>query len=280
MPSLLIGVAAGLASAMSFGAGDFSGGLATRRAGAFAVAALVQVVGLLALLVALAIFRPALPAGAALAIGLAAGIAGGIGLTALYQGLSIGAMGLVAGLSALGSVLVPVLVGALTGARLTPLQLVGVALAGLAAMAAGGASREEVSRTALLLAALAAAAFGSWYVLLDLAAGAGDPLWGLVASRSSAAILIGAVLVGRGGAGAVRPVLPLVGLAGVLDVAGNVFFVTAGSQVTVGIAAALSGLYPLITMFLARAIVGEALPRLGVTAVGLAIGAVVLISLG
>lgn len=280
MPSALLGIASGLVSALSFGSADFSGGLASRRSHAMAVAAAVQAVGLVALLVGLAIFRPPPPAADALLIGVAAGVAGGIGLAALYRGLSIGAMGLVAALSALGSVAIPVVVGALTGVVLTPLQLAGVGLAGLAAMAAGGASREGVSRAALLLAGVAAVAFGSWYVLLDLAADSGDPLWVLVVSRATSAVLIGSLVTVRRGRRGLRGVLGLVVVAGVLDVGGNIAFVTASGQIPVGLAAALSGLYPLVTMLLARVLLREELPRLGIAAVAMAICAVALISLG
>ena len=170
MPTAFLGITAGIAAALSFGAGDFSGGLAARRAGGLLVAAAVQWVGLLALLVGAVVLRPDAPDVGALGIGLAAGVAGGIGLAALYAGLALGAMGLVTALSSLGSVVIPVLVGALTGTVLAPLQLAGVALAAIAAMTAGGASRAGVSRAALALAGVAAVAFGSWYVLLDLAA--------------------------------------------------------------------------------------------------------------
>jgi drug/metabolite transporter (DMT)-like permease len=71
-----------------------------------------------------------------------------------------------------------------------------------------------------------------------------------------------------------------VGLAGVLDVAANGMVVLAFATIPVGIAAALSGTYPLATMLLARAFLGEALPRLGLLAVALAVIGIVLISLG
>ena len=280
MPSAIFGISAGIAAAVSFGAGDFSGGLAARRAGGILVAAAAQVVGLLALLVGAAVLQPPAPEIGALAIGMAAGVAGGIGLAALYAGLALGAMGLVAALSSLGSVVIPVLVGAIAGTLLAPLQLAGVGLAGMAAMTAGGASRVGVSRAALALAGVAALAFGSWYVLLDLGATAGDPLWVLLASRLSSALLIGGVVAMRGTTGGVRRVAPLVILAGLLDVGGNIGFVVARDAIPVGLAAALSGLYPLVTMLLARIVAGEALPRLGLLAVGLAIAAVALISLG
>ena len=276
----VLGILASLAGAASFGSGDFAGGLASRRAGGLAVAAAAQVVGLSALVVGLVALRPPLPGTDGLLIGLAAGVAGGVGLAALYVGLAIGAMGLVAALSGLGSVTVPVMVGAVAGVVLSPLQLVGVGLAGLAAMAAGGASREGVSGRALVLAGMAALAFGSWYVLLDLAAKTADPLWGLVISRATSAVLIGAIALVGGRAAGLRPVAALVVLAGLLDVGGNVLYVVGRSQIPVGLAAALTGLYPLGTMLLARFVLKEALPPLGLVAVGLAIGAVALISLG
>jgi drug/metabolite transporter (DMT)-like permease len=278
--SALLGILAGLAAAGSFGSGDFAGGIASRRAGGIRVAASVQLVGLIALFVGLLFVRPPLPDGSAIAVGVAAGIAGGVGLAALYAGLAIGAMGLVAALSSLGSVTIPVLVGAFTGVLLGPLQLAGIAMAAVAALAAGGASREGVSRGALALAGLAAVAFGSWYVLLDVAARAADPVWGLVASRASSAVLIGAAALVRTGSARVGGCSRLVVLAGVLDVGGNVLFVVARSQIAVGLAAALAGLYPLVTMLLARLLIREALPRLGLVAVALAIVAVAFISLG
>ena len=77
-----------------------------------------------------------------------------------------------------------------------------------------------------------------------------------------------------------RAVAPLVALAGVLDVAANGMVVLAFATIPVGIAAALSGTYPLATMLLARTLLGEALPRLGLLAVALAVIGIVLISLG
>jgi drug/metabolite transporter (DMT)-like permease len=50
--------------------------------------------------------------------------------------------------------------------------------------------------------------------------------------------------------------------------------------VPLGIAAALSGLYPIVTMLLARLVLRESLPALGLAAVILAVLGIVLISLG
>jgi drug/metabolite transporter (DMT)-like permease len=131
-----------------------------------------------------------------------------------------------------------------------------------------------------VLAGAAALGFGAWYVLLDLAAQHGE-LWALVTSRAAASLASVAVLVIRG----VPPlpgrrVVAIVLLAGILDVAGNAFYVLASGDIPVGLAAALTGLYPVVTMLLARVLVHERLPRTGYLGVALALAAIVLISVG
>lgn len=273
------GIAYGLLAAVSFGAGDFVGATAARRAGVLAVVAGAQVIGLVALLVALIMVRAAVPPLENVMLGLLAGVAGAVGLAALYGGMAVGSMGLVAALSGAGSLVIPLAVGAVRGVSIAPLQLVGVACAAGAAAAAGGAaSRDRVARRALLLSALAAASFGTWYVLLDLAAQSGDLLWTLVLSRGASASLMVAAAVGR--FDRTRYPLRLVAPAGLLDVAGNSLYLAARGEMAVGLAAALTGLYPICTLLLARFALGERLPVLGLVGVALGVGAVVLISLG
>lgn len=273
------GIAAGLAGAISFGAGDFAGAFASRRAGALVAVAGAHGIGLVALLVGLPIIGPPLPGSDALLLGAGAGVAGVVGLAALYRGMSIGSMGLVTALSGSASLALPLLAGALLGASIAPLQLVGVGCVAGAAAAAGGASRDEVGRRSLALAGLAAVGFGAWYVLIDAAARAGDPMWGLVASRATSASIAALVVGLRRADRASFPWLVLVA-AGVLDVGGNALFVVARESLAVGLAAALIGLYPVVTMLLARLLIGERLPPLGLLGVALALIGIVLISLG
>jgi drug/metabolite transporter (DMT)-like permease len=272
------GVPAGILSALSFGAGDFAGAVAARRAGALAVVAGAHGIGLVALLGAALLFRPPVPSLDGVLLGLAAGVAGAVGLAALYRGMSLGSMGLVTALSGAGSLAIPLSVGALLGGTVAPLQLVGVACAAGAAVAASGASRTELGRQALLLAGLAAVGFGAWYVLIDLAARSGDPLWALVFSRAASAGIAGVAAIGR--VDRARFPFRIVAMAGLLDVGGNALYVAARADLPIGLAAALTGLYPIVTMLLARAILGERLPRLGQLGVLLALLGVVLISIG
>jgi drug/metabolite transporter (DMT)-like permease len=277
---LEIGVIFGLGSAMAWGAGDFVGGLAARRSGAIAVAAGATVVGFGVLLLLLAIVRPALPPAEVIILGGLAGIAGGLGLAALYRGLSLGSMGLVAAISGVGSVLLPLIVGVwLGGDTVATLQWIGVAAALAAGAAASGATLRGVNVTALAMAVVAAIGFGTWYVILDQAAETHE-LWALVASRGSSSVVVGGLALALGDIRGLRSSWRLVLAAGALDLGGNGGFVLARGTLPVGIAAALSDLYPIATMLLARAVIGEALPRLGLAAVALAVLGIVLISLG
>lgn len=273
-----IGIGAGLLAAVSFGSGDFAGAVASRRAGALIVVAGAHTTGLIALLVAALLVRPVLPGATAIALGLAAGIAGAVGLAALYRGMSLGAMGIVAALSGAGALAFPIMAGIALGTAVSPMQLAGVACAAAAAAAAGGATRDELGRRALGLAALAAVGFGAWYVLLDLSARAGDALWALVCSRSMSAAVTGFAAALRFDGRAVP--LRIIVVAGLLDVGGNVLYVVARGLVPISLAAALTGLYPVVTMLLARAVLDEHIPRLGQLGVALALIGIVLISIG
>jgi drug/metabolite transporter (DMT)-like permease len=274
----LSGIPAGILSAFSFGAGDFAGAVAARRAGALAVVAGAHGIGLIALALAALVIRPPFPEMGGIALGLVAGVAGAVGLAALYRGMSLGSMGLVTALAGAASLVIPLVASSASGATIGPLQLAGVVAAAAAAAAGGGASRGDIGRQALLLAGVAAIGFGAWYVLVDLAARNGDPLWALVFSRASSSILTGLMAIGR--VDRARFPVRIVAAAGLFDVGGNALFVIARDSLPVGLAAALTGMYPVVTMLLARVVLGERLSRLGLLGVALALLGVVLISVG
>jgi drug/metabolite transporter (DMT)-like permease len=274
------GVFFGLASALLFGVGDFAGGLASRRASGLAVAALGQLVGTVLLAAFVLVARPGLPDPGSLVIGAAAGLSGAVGVAALYVAMAAGAMGLVASVSGAGAVTVPLLVSVfLLHQSVHPPQAVGVACAAAAILAAGGASRGDASRRALWLALLAALGFGLWYALLDRAAAGSGP-WALFTSRLSGSSMLLVVAAVRGGLVTLRASWRLAVLSGLADVGGNALYVGARALLALGLAAALSGIYPLFTMVLARVILRERLPRLGLAGVGFALIAIVLISAG
>src|SRR5437868_15388378 len=95
----LASIALGLVSAASWGAGDFSGGLASRRTNAFGVVAIGQAVGLLLMVVLALALGESVPTADNLAWGAASVLAGGVGVTALYKALAIGQMGVAASIT-------------------------------------------------------------------------------------------------------------------------------------------------------------------------------------
>jgi drug/metabolite transporter (DMT)-like permease len=275
-----LGIALGLGSAVAWGVGDFAGGIAAKRIGGMVVAGGSQLAGFAILVVLLVALRPAPPTLATLLLGAAGGICGGLGLAALYRALAIGNMGIVSAVAGVGSAAIPLAVGVtLQGDVLGPLQLAGIGCALLAVAAASGATGQGLGRVSLLLAGLAALGFGLWFVLLDLAA-KGDQLWALVASRGTAALLIGGVTLPWANRAALRASARLMAAAGIADLTASGLVVLAFASIPVGIAAAVAGLYPLVTMLMARILIGEALPRLGMAAFAIAVVGIVLISIG
>jgi drug/metabolite transporter (DMT)-like permease len=277
------GIALGLLGAVSFGAGDVAGATVTKRSGALIAVAGAHVIGLVALVAVVVVLRPPAPELGAIGIGVAAGLFGATGLAALYRGMALGSMGLVSALGGAGSLALPLVVGALLGTEISPLQLLGVVSTAAAGAAASGATRTEIGRGGLAMAAVAATALGAWYVLIDFAARAGDPMWALVSSRSASALAATAVAVVLITTRGPRPrQLPyrLLGVAGGFDVGGNALYVASRGFIPVSLAAALSGLYPIVTVLIARIVLGERVSSAARLGIGLALLGVVLISFG
>ena len=77
-----------LGSAALYGAADFLGGLAARRANTLAIVVMSQGCGLVLLVLSLPLLPEATPAARDLAWGGVAGLAGGVGVTLLYRALA------------------------------------------------------------------------------------------------------------------------------------------------------------------------------------------------
>ena len=269
----------GLLSAMTWGAGDFCGGLASKRAHAYTVVLVAEFVGAALLAVLALAFREAVPDLPHLLWAGAGGVAGVVGLLALYLGLSSGHMGIVAPLSAVIAGVVPITAGILTDGWPAPAQIAGF-LAALVAvwLLAGGAGR-TIARSELGFAALAGLGFGFYFVLIDQATAGGGVFWNLTFARTiGGLLLIGVVLATRHPLLPGRDVLPLNMLAGVLDAAGNLFFGLATLSGRLDVAAVLASLYPGMTVLLAWALLGQKLNRPQAIGVAAALAAIVLIA--
>ena len=258
--------AAGLAllGAMSWGTGDFFGGLASRRAHVLTVLVVSQAVGLVGV-AAWALASGDGPPGIGDALpAVGAGAAGAAGLAALYRGMAIGAMGIVAPISAV-SPAVPLAVDLLRGDAPGGIQWAGIAtaLAGVVLLArepGGGAPRAGLA-AGVTLALVAALGFGLFVVGLD-AASDGGATWAVVVARaSSTSLALCAVLVVAAPLWPPTSLLPAIAAVGLFDTTANVLVAFATTYGSAGIVAVLSALYPLTTIVLARIVLGERLDR-------------------
>jgi drug/metabolite transporter (DMT)-like permease len=279
-----------LLSAAVYGAGDFAGGLASRRLPPAGVVLRTNAIGL----VGLAAVAPLIPAASVtsrdLLIGAGAGVAGGIGILLLYRGLALGTMSVVAPITAVLAAVVPVLVGLAQGERPPALALAGipVALVAIALLArdpdAEGPA-EGMSSGVLTTALGAGLGFGVFFVALD-AAGDDAGLWpavtGRVASVLMFAVVVATVASARAGAGGVRRpgLVRLLVVCGVCDAAANALFLLATHRGMLTTVAVLGSLYPASTVALATTLGHERLARLQIAGVVLALTAVVTITAG
>jgi drug/metabolite transporter (DMT)-like permease len=272
-----------LASAVVYGAADFCGGLATRRATAFAVVAVSQAAGLVLLLLLLP-WLGGDPTAADLLWGAAAGVAGSSGLVLFYGALATGVMSVVAPVTAVSAAAVPVLVGVSLGERIGPWAVVGILLALVAVVlvsAEGGLSSLRAARpAALVLPLVAGMAFGFFFVLLDRTREA-SALAPLVGVRTVSVVLVVVLaLLARSSLRVPGPALPIVVLAGVGDMAANALFLLAaqlGDQLA--ITGVLASLYPVSTVVLAQLLLRERLAGTQVAGLAAATVAVALIAL-
>ncbi len=279
MTAPFLAAALALTAALSWGSADFIGGMVSRRSEALRSVLVIFSVGLLAMLL-LALGRAeALPSVQDVVWGALSGLLGLMGVGFLYRGFATGRMGIVAPVSAVLAAAIPVLFNALTEGLPGAVQLSGftVALAGiwLLARPEGQGGRPG----GLGMAIMAGLGFGGFFIALDQVSETAV-FWPLVAGRVAACAVMAAILVVRRQPLGLRQFpLRLLILAGILDVAGNLFFLLAVQGGRLDITAVLGSLYPAVTAILAWLILKESMTRYQVIGVCAAILAIVLITL-
>ena len=269
----------GLASAFSWGAADFTGGLVSRKTGALWAVLLGETVGLLFLVpIAIGVGEP-MPDRASWVQAALAGATGTLGLVLLYHALATGTMSIAGPVSALMTVILPVVFGSFAEGVPSPLTFVGFAFA-LTAVWLVSQSRDGVKDflshlSALRLPLLAGVGFGCYFILIHGAA-SHSTWWPMVASRAAGWIVIAAFILTRraswNGAGSIWP---LIIINGILDVGGNGFYILAGQAGRLDISAVISSLYPGATVLLAWIVLKERLSPtqwLGIASALVAIG--------
>lgn len=275
----------GLLAAAGFGAGDFLGGLASKRAATQTVVVTSQLVGLtIGVVLALFIAAPGLRT-IDLVYGAIGGCVGLAGVTLLYRGLAVGRMAVVAPITAVGSAIVPVAWGLASGERPSALAFAGVlvslpAVALVARVPSDADSAVVSARGEVVMAAGAGLCFGVALVLFAEAAD-GTGLWPLVASRAvSVALLAGGTLAMRRLPAPPRDAVPVIIGTGVLDITANSFYFFGVDTGLVSIVAVLASLYPAGTVALARVVLHERLSRHQLAGMGMAVAGAALIAAG
>jgi drug/metabolite transporter (DMT)-like permease len=279
----VIAVILALGAAVAWGAADFLGGLKSRAVATLVVVAFGQATGLVLVAAVVAVRGDDAPETRFFVYAALAGLAGAVGIGALYRGLAVGAMSIVAPITATGAV-IPVAVGVGTGERPTGLQGAGLALAlggvVLAARQQGGEDLRGQVAAGVGLALLAALGIGSFLVALD-AASEGGVAWALLVQRTVCLglVLVAAVLVRSDFSFSPADVAPLLAI-GALDMAANALFAVASTRGLVSLVAVVASLYPVTTVLLARVLLGERIAAAQQLGVAGALAGVVLITGG
>lgn len=263
----MLSILFGLLSAISWGAGDFTGGIASRKVGAVRAVFYASVVGLIVIVASAWATGEALPSLRAWMFGMASGVFGSLGLILLYAAMAKGTMSIAAPVSALFAATLPVIVGMVTEGLPEMLTLIGFGFALFAvwmvSQGEGGVTNILSHLSDLKLPLLAGLGFGGYFILMHNATGDGAILYPMVASRiASVLTILFYMLVSRTSFKIEhRKSLPIIGLNGILDLTGNGFFILAAQAGRLDVASVLSSLYPGSTVLLAWIFLHERLTR-------------------
>jgi drug/metabolite transporter (DMT)-like permease len=277
----LLSIIYGILSAATWGAGDFIGGLASKRTSPYRVLFLAEVAGMVPFTLLALLLREPMPPANDMLIGAGSSLIGLIGLLFLYRALASGQMTIAAPVSALFAALIPVIFGFFALGVPSTSTLIGFVLAFTAVwfISQTDVTSWRFSLTDLRLPLLSGLFFGLYFLTLHRAT-LNAFFWPLTAARFAGFIALGLyALLAR------QPGLPprdLWGFSivnGVLDIGGNAFYVLAAQTGRLDVAAVLSALYPASTVLLAWIILKERITWTQTFGVVLAFVAIVLFTL-
>jgi drug/metabolite transporter (DMT)-like permease len=248
--------------------------LAGRRGPVPGIVLITQTSGMVVALVLFVIRGEPMPGLLDVGWSVATGVAGVIGISALYAGLAAGRMSIVAPVTGVLAATIPVAVGivleGLPGAEV----LIGIGLALAAVVLVSRVADEGSGPSGLPYAMVAGVGLGLFNVLIAQVT-PGLVFGPLAILRATQALIIVGFIVVAGAPWRLRrSLVPAVLLVGVLDMAGNAFFIAARQAGELAVAATLSSLYPVTTTILAAVILRERIGRVhavGIVAAGIAV---------
>jgi len=269
----------GLACAVIWGAGDFSGGMAVKRTNPYGAVIAAHAVSLMMLLTLGFITREPLPPTQDLLWGCVAGVGGGIGLALLYSALASGQMSIASPVSALVAAGLPVLVGAFSDGlpRIVTLSGFALALAAVWLISGGVSVKLQIEKISLPL--LSGVCFAAFFIFLDKGSGQ-SILWPLVATRvaSITSLLSFSIITRQPWIPTRESWIPIIA-SSLLDSAGNALYAMSARMGRMDVAAVLGSLYPGSTVLLAWFILKERVSPLQMLGILVALAAILLITL-
>lgn len=273
----------GLIAAAGWGAADFTGGLASRRTGAYQTVFYSEIFGLFFIVIGVIASKEGRPPWPALLLAGMAGAIGTTGLLMLYHALSIGKMSIATPVSALMAAALPVLAGILLDGFPGLLTFAGF---GLSLAAIWLISREEGNNSHIIahlndlrLPLLAGIGFGTYFILMHKAAQT-STFWPMIASRSGGILIMLLYMTKRPGAWHItQGAWPYIALNSLLDVGGNSFYLLASQVGRMDVAAVLSSLYPAATVLMAALILKERVAHSQAIGILLALIAILLLTI-
>ena len=241
---------------------------------------LSQLVGMALTLVIALIRGEPFPAGPDLVFCVVAGVLGAIGITALYRGLAVGRMGIVAPVTGVLAAVIPVSAGFLLEGLPSWIVVAGILVAIVAVVLVSRVLDEGAGTSGLREALIAGVAIGLFGVVIAQLSD-GIVFSGLTVIRATQVVLVAAVvLLTRSAWRPGRAAAPLIVAVGILDMGGNAFYLLAVQAGALAIASVLSSLYPVVTVILAAVVLRERVTRDHAIGIVLAVAAIVLIGVG
>lgn len=270
----MVAILGGLGAAMSWAIATLASSRSSRMIGPMSVLGWVMAVGFVVAIGPALLAKP-VPLGLGeIAMLVVTGLCHNLGLLLAYAALSIGRVSLVAPITstegALAAVIAIVLGDQLP--LLTAVLLACIAIGVVMAAVERSADRPDAhdaraTRRAALLALAAALTFSVGLVLAGRLGDAGvPPAWVMAVSRTIGILVIALPLVLTGRLRLTRAALPLVIVAGVLEVVGGAVYVVAATG-DIAIAAVLSSQFAAIAAFGAFVLFGERLQRVQVVGI-------------
>jgi drug/metabolite transporter (DMT)-like permease len=280
----LLSIIYGIASAATWGAADFIGGLASKRTSPYRILFLGELSGLIPFIVLGIVTGESVPPLADMLWAALASLLGLGGLLFLYRSLADGQMTIAAPVSALFAALVPVLFSFFTQGLPPITTLLGFALAFIAVWLISQTGETDWrfplqrlrNLRSLRLPLISGLFFGLYFVVIYKAT-LNAFFWPLVSARAAGFIAIGLfALLTRQPAMPPRELWGYGIVNGIIDVGGNGFYILAAQTGRLDVSAVLGALYPASTVLLAWIFLKEKISWVQTSGILLAFVAIIL----